>query len=218
MSQPTSPYEAAPPSAGRLWRATAIAAVGAALALVLFVLPAEYGVDPTGFGHATGLTAMRGSGGKTFQVKDVVGGNESYRNVAVPDAGQPVPLPNPAVHQDEAQRYATRTVEIRLGPEQETEMKTALQAGKMILYEWHTDRGAVYTDFHGHDPEAGDEYWVRYKEQMEGAGNSGSLVAPFTGEHGWYWLNYNDFPVVVTLTVAGYFDDIIDYGVHSGLQ
>ena len=74
------------------------------------------------------------------------------------------------------------------------------------------------TDFHGHDPEAGDEYWVRYKEQNEGAGNSGSLVAPFTGEHGWYWLNYNDFPVVITLTVAGYFDDIIDYGVHGGLQ
>ena len=37
--------------------------------------------------------------------------------------------------------------------------------------------------------------------------------APFSGEHGWYWLNYNEFPVTVTLTVTGYFDDIIDYGI-----
>jgi len=144
MNQPISPYQAEPPSARRLWLATALAVAGATLALVLFVLPAEYGIDPTGFGRATGLAAMHGPA-KTFAIKDVVGGNESYRNVAVPDAGEPVPLPNPAVHQDEEQAYATRTVEIRLGPEQETEMKTALRAGKMILYEWHTDRGAVYT-------------------------------------------------------------------------
>jgi hypothetical protein len=29
----------------------------------------------------------------------------------------------------------------------------------------------------------------------------------------WYWLNYNDFPVVITLTITGYFDDIVDYGI-----
>ena len=33
------------------------------------------------------------------------------------------------------------------------------------------------------------------------------------GEHGWYWLNHNEFPVVVALSVSGYFDDIIDYGI-----
>jgi len=143
MSQPTSPYETQPPSARRLFLATTIALAAAALALVLLVLPAEYGIDPTGFGRATGLAAMHGPA-KTFEIKDVVGGNDSYRNVAVPDAGEPVPLPNPAVHQDETQAYATRTVEIRLGREQETEMKTALRAGKMILYEWHRSRRGLH--------------------------------------------------------------------------
>src|SRR3954468_19126542 len=127
MTQPTSPYQAQPPSARRLWLATTLALAAAALALVFLVLPAEYGIDATGFGRATGLAAMHGPA-KTFEIKDVVGGNESYRNVAGPDAGEPVPLPNPAVHQDEAQPYSTRTIEIRLGPEQETEMKTALRA------------------------------------------------------------------------------------------
>lgn len=213
MSHPASPYQSEPPSARRLLATTLVALGGAALALVLLVLPAEYGIDPTGFGTATGLTAMRGSSRK-LEITDVVGGNETYREVEVPEFGEPVPLPNPAVHQDEPQAFATRTMQIALGSEQETEMKTALKTGKMILYTWHVDRGGVYTDFHGHDPEAGDDYFVRYKEQDEGTGNSGSLVAPFTGEHGWYWLNYNDFPVVITLTIAGYFDDVIDYGVH----
>ena len=40
-----------------------------------------------------------------------------------------------------------------------------------------------------------------------------ALVAPFAREHGWYWLNYNDFPVTVSLTVTGYYDDTVDYGV-----
>jgi hypothetical protein len=213
MSDPVSPFQAQPPSARKLLIATLLAVGGAALALVLFVLPAEYGIDPIGFGKASGLAAMHAPS-RTLEIKDVVGGNESYREVPLPDAGDPVPLPNPEVHQDEPQTFATRTLEIVLGPEQETEMKAALRAGKMMLYTWSTDRGSVYTDFHGHDPEAGDEYWVRYKEQQEGAGNFGSLVAPVTGEHGWYWLNYNDFPVVIKLTIAGYFDDVIDYGVH----
>ncbi|MGE4658114.1 MAG: hypothetical protein AAEI08_04185, partial [Gammaproteobacteria bacterium] len=81
-----------------------------------------------------------------------------------------------------------------------------------VLYSWDVDRGDIYVDFHGHEPGVSD-YWVRYKEQQEGAGGKGSLVAPFGGEHGWYWLNYNDFPVVVTLNVSGYYSDIIDYGI-----
>jgi len=212
MTQPTSPFENQPPSPKRLLMTTAIAIAGALLVLVIIVLPAEYGIDPTGAGRAMGLTAMA-EPTRAIEITDVIGGNESYREVEIPDFGDPVPLPNPQVHQDEPAEFATRTLEITIPPEKQTEIKTALGVGEMILYKWHTDRGDVYVDFHGHDPEAGDEYWVRYKEQQEGAGNNGSLVAPFTGEHGWYWLNYNDFPVVITLTVAGYFDDIIDYGI-----
>ena len=44
-----------PPSEKQLIQTTAIAAGIAAVALVLFVLPAEFGVDPIGFGAALGL-------------------------------------------------------------------------------------------------------------------------------------------------------------------
>ena len=88
-----------------------------------------------------------------------------------------------------------------------------LSEGKMILYDWSVDRGDIYSDFHGHDPTISSDFWVRYREHQEGSSGSGSLVAPFGGEHGWYWLNYNEYPVTVTLTFTGYFDDVIDYGI-----
>jgi len=212
MTEPVSPYEEQPPSARSLLVATLIAAVGAAAVLLVFVLPAEYGIDPTRLGSAMGLTAMRAPA-RTLEISDIIGGNESYREVEIPDFGDPVPLPNPDVFQEESRDYTTRTVEITIPPDGETEVKLALDTGKMVLFKWSVDQGEIYSDFHGHDPSVGDEYWVRYREQQEGAGGKGSLVAPFTGEHGWYWLNYNEFPVMVTLTVSGYFDDIIDYGI-----
>ena len=52
-----------------------------------------------------------------------------------------------------------------------------------------------------------------HKEQQEGRGNNSSLTAPFTGEHGWFWLNINEFPITINLTVTGFYDNIIDYGI-----
>lgn len=57
MSNLSSPA-AEPPSVGRLLRSTAIALVVAAFILATVVLPAEYGVDPTGLGRVLGLTQM----------------------------------------------------------------------------------------------------------------------------------------------------------------
>jgi hypothetical protein len=208
-----TPSDGSAPSGKRLALSVVIAALAAAAVLITIVLPAEYGVDPTGIGHALGLTALRAPA-RTLEVADVIGGNEGVREVEVPDFGEPVPLPNPAVHQDESAPAQTRTVEVTLPPDGETEIKTVLKQGHVVLYSWRVDRGTIYSDFHGHDPAAGNEFFVRYREDQEGSGSSGSLVAPFGGEHGWYWLNYNEFPVKITLTVTGYFDDIVDYGVH----
>ena len=47
-----------PASSGKLIRSTVIAAVIAALLLLTVVMPAEYGVDPTGIGRVLGLTEM----------------------------------------------------------------------------------------------------------------------------------------------------------------
>jgi len=203
-----------PPTGKRLILSAAIAAGAAAIALVAFVLPAEYGIDPLGIGRALGLTALsESSQTRTIEIVDVVGGNERVVQAEIPDFGEPVPLPNPAVHQDAPAAPRTDTIEVEIPPEQETEVKLLMNTSKAVLYSWHVERGTIYSDFHGHTPDAGPNFFVRYIEHQETAGGNGSLVAPFDGEHGWYWLNYNDFPVKVTLTVSGYYDDIIDYGI-----
>lgn len=48
MTEPNEPAD--------LGRLSIVAAILAAVALLLFILPAEYGIDPTGFGGAIGLT------------------------------------------------------------------------------------------------------------------------------------------------------------------
>ena len=207
---PSSPA----PSGKRIALSVVTALVVAAVILVTAVLPAEYGIDPTGIGRALGLTELNAAPTRSFEVKDVLAGNAGVREVEVPDFNDPVPLPNPAVHQSEDRAIETRTMTITLPPDGETEIKTVLRESKVVVYHWETDRGSIYCDLHGHDPEAGNESFVRYREDQEGSNVTGSLVAPFGGEHGWYWLNYNDFPVTITLTVTGFFDDIKDYGIH----
>jgi hypothetical protein len=208
----TAPAGFEPPSGKKIAVSMGIAFAVALVVLVTFILPAEYGRDPTGIGSQLGITALS-SPGRTIEITDTIGGNEGIREIEIPDAGEPVPLPNPAIHQDEAVPGDIVTINVDIPAEAETEVKTVLLANKAIIYSWSVDRGTIYSDFHGHNPDFGSDFFVRYLEHQETAGGNGSLVAPFDGEHGWYWLNYNDFPVTVTLTVSGYFEDTIDYGI-----
>ena len=210
MNDPVSPFQANPPSARRLTITVAAALFTAVVILVVVVLPAEYGMDPTGLGRSMGLTAIHGPSRK-LEIKDVKGGNEKTREVEVPNPGDPTPLSNPAVVQLKKADAQTRTITVVLKQDQETEIKAILDSAQVILYSWSAD-GEVYTDFHGHNPSMGQGF-VRYEEQQTGHEGHGSLVAPFAGEHGWYWLSLSDKPVTITLKISGYFRDIKDYGL-----
>ena len=192
----------------------AIAALLAVLALFTVILPAERGYDPTGIGKALGLMAMSEQRSTAAaSMEDVSGGNDNLTAAADAAAMDPLPLPNPAVSQLEAAPPKTETLTIKLGFDEKTEVKAQLGKAKAIVYSWTVEGGNVYVDFHGHDPSKGDSYWVRYEEADGIAGRSGSLVAPFTGEHGWFWLNVSDSPVTIKLTVTGYQDKLINYGL-----
>jgi hypothetical protein len=212
MSQATSPFEIDPPSRKRLMLSILAALVAAAVILVTFVLPAEFGIDPTGVGRVLGLSAIHGPT-RTIQVKDVIGGNEKYRAVAVPaDPREPIPLPNPAVAQIKQGAPRSESISVTLQPGQQTEIKAIMDASQVMVYSWHAEGGEVYTDFHGHEPDAGDAF-VRYEEQQSGTEGHGSLVAPFSGEHGWFWLNISDKPVTIKLQFTGYHREVKNYGL-----
>ena len=58
MYNSETPLRAELPSSGQLLRSTVLAAVAAGVLLATVVLPAEYGIDPTGVGRVLGLTEM----------------------------------------------------------------------------------------------------------------------------------------------------------------
>jgi len=198
----------------RAFRGLLVAALAALAILITVVLPAERGYDPTGIGKALGLMKMaeqRTAAAAT--IEDVTGGNENLVAAEGATSMDPLPLRNPAVHQSETTEPRTETIKVTLGFDEKTEIKAQLGKAKAILYSWSVEGGQVYVDFHGHDPAKGDAYWVRYKEADGVTGDNGSLVAPFPGEHGWFWLNVSETPVTITLTVTGYQDKLINYGL-----
>jgi hypothetical protein len=204
---------------GSALRRLGLALVAALILLITIVLPAEYGRDPTGIGKLLGLTAMQAKAepaalpAQTVQLSNVAGGNDQLTSLPVGDGRDPVPLPNPKVHQLQAQAPRTDTLTIKLGVDEKTEIKAQLAEGKMMVYSWSVAGGNAYVDFHGHSPALGERFWVRYLEADGISGSNGSLVAPFAGEHGWYWLNVSEQPITITLKVTGYQDKLINYGL-----
>lgn len=181
--------------------------------LVMFVLPAEYGIDLTGFGGVTGLNRMAGGATKAVALTDIIGGNQTLREAEIPVFGEPTRLPNPAVFQDQKNPASDFSTNIKLQPFEKTEIKAVLEQGKVITYSWKVvGEGMVYVDFHGHNTSFRPDFFVRYKEQEKARGNNGSLTAPFSGEHGWFWLNISAFPVTISLRIVGFHDEVIDYG------
>lgn len=58
-----------------IWLTTLISMLTAAIALVLFVLPAEFGIDPTGAGRAMGIGKMSG-----YQVSALIEETSAYHH------------------------------------------------------------------------------------------------------------------------------------------
>lgn len=110
--------------------------------------------------------------------------------------------------------WKTDTVVIELPIDGEIEYKAIMAQGDSIVFDWNTDRGQVYSDFHGHDEAFGEEFSVRY-EESEGEEQSGMIVAAFSGEHGWYWQNLGDRPTTITLRVAGFFEKVVKIEIED---
>jgi hypothetical protein len=187
-------------SRGQILRATGWALLGAAVLVVGVVLPAEYGVDLTGFGKLTGLTALANNKSRAAAAAM---GAAADPGVAV--GGKAQPLSVWAIsHPD---KYQTQSFEVPLKGDEELEYKAFVSRGEPLLYSWRVKEGSqVYFEFHGQPTEGKwqEDYYESY-EKGEGSGGQGSMVAPFTGQHGWYWLNLSGKPVTIIVELTGYY-------------
>jgi len=205
------------PSNTGLLKGTLFALVTAIVVAVLFVLPAEYGVDPTGVGEKLGLLDL---GSSEPASSDSSAGATSVVTGTFPVAPAEFDFYEPEVLGDpfsrtHASAFQSATLVIKLDVGEQVEYKAVMQQGDALLYHWKLEKGVIYTDFHA-DPGEGaegypDRYFIRYAESEVGE-SAGSLVAPFAGNHGWYWLNIEDYPITIMLEVRGFYESIDELG------
>jgi len=191
------------PSSRRLLAATGAAAAAAALLLVVAVLPAEYGIDPTGIGHRLGLVALARTGAPSPRSSMDGAGMDALKAQAVAVFGAQT---GQSFDASAAVRHAaapkTETMTVMVPPGLGVEVKAVLAAGDSLVYHWSAT-GDVSVDMHGERPGAKDEF-TSYLVDGARREDAGSFTAPFAGAHGWYWLNKSRQPIDVTVTVTGF--------------
>lgn len=198
------------PSTGRLLKSTGIAAAVAGALLIFVVLPAEYGVDPTGAGSLLGLTEM---GRIKMQLAQEAKAEVPAADVAfAPAPGQvsaaetlPAPGPGPTTT---APAKPSDAITFVLEPDDGYEVKFVMEKGATINYVWFTDGAGVNYDTHA------DGEGISYHGYSKGTNEDrleGELTAAFTGSHGWFWRNRSGKPVTITLQATGDYSDIKRY-------
>lgn len=162
-----------------LIKALIVALVIAAILFVTMVLPAEFGIDPTGIGSRLGLSNLLST-------------EPEPQIVSRPGEGD---LP---FREDET----VITVPANKG----LEYKFHLAQYASLIYEWSSDT-ALYFDLHG-EPEGDTTGYFESFAAATGNEMKGSIIAPFAGSHGWYWRNDTDVDASITLKTQGNYEVI----------
>ncbi|MEO1190132.1 MAG: transmembrane anchor protein [Pseudomonadota bacterium] len=190
------------PSSGQLLRSTIIAAVSAIAILVTIVLPAEYGIDPTGIGRALGLAEMG-------EIKQELADEAEKDRLLHGDGDQSLNLLDGllqlVVGSAQAEDAWSDTVRFTLVPGDFAEVKLTMSAGDRVDYAWVAEGGRINFDLHAH----GDGQSIDYERGRGAASGEGSFEAPFPGEHGWFWRNRDSSDVTITLQLRGDYSEIV---------
>ena len=183
------------PSPSTLAKATGGAVIAAAAIVTLFVLPAEYGVDPTGVGTALGLTGM--VSGETQEAAPAT--------PAAPAAGSIATPTKESISKSTPWRQDEMT--ISLPPHSGQEVKAHMEKGDSFIFTWKSS-GPIKAEMHGEELNAADDAFTDYWKELEISGGQGDFTAPFGGIHGWYFRNKGDTPVTVTIKTVGFYKDL----------
>lgn len=194
-----------------------VLATGAALVigvcvLLVAVLPAEYGLDPTGIGKRAGFSklyqpkeqakpaSVPASTPSAVKVLKLEGGGSEPEVVRPEEADRPAPEKQYPEREDSVQ------VKLRAGKGLEYKVKM-LKYGR-LKYEWLTDQGIVYSDFHGDVKQANPPKDIYYESYAIAYINNmiGNLLAPYEGRHGWYFKNITDRDLTITVRMKGQYE------------
>jgi hypothetical protein len=215
------PTQAELPTAGQLVPSTAVAAATAAALLVTVVLPAEYGIDPTGVGRVLGLTEMGEI--KASHAEEAAEDERATRVDQTPTApaapsgaaldqrsdatGLLLPklaslLVSPAAATAVAEAAKSDETSVTLRPGEGAEVKLEMHKGAKANFAWKAEGGVVNFDTHGEPLDAPNKTHS-YEKGRGAASDEGVLEAAFDGNHGWFWRNRGQENVTVNLRISG---------------
>ena len=186
------------PSSAQLLRSTFIAAIGAVFILVAVVLPAEYGIDPTGVGRTLGLTEMG-------EIKKELSDEAESDHSSAPGTENSFNLFSRFADLLVTPAYAQSAdawrddISFTLKPGETHEVKLTMNEGDVAEYRMVVEGGRVNFDLHAH----GRGQSITYEKGRGSTGSEGELVAAFSGNHGWFWRNRDKTPLTVTLKIRG---------------
>ena len=180
----------------RLAIAAGAALLAAGLILVMFVLPAEFGVDPLGVGARVGPLESCATGRQVQALEQAAAAGGGQAVIVVPQKDP----------------FHSETVEFQVGPREGIEYKYRLEKGEALLYAW-TATVPVNVEFHA-EPDGAPRGYAQTYEKRQASEASGTLTAPFSGIHGWYWENTTSEPMTVTLTSSGFYN--LSHQLRSG--
>src|SRR5436190_13090230 len=102
-------------------------------------------------------------------------------------------------------RYQNETVAFTVAAGESFEYKYRLDKGESLLYSWRAT-GRVNYELHA-EPDGAPRGYAESFEKLDARDtSSGTLTAPFSGIHGWYWENPGGTEVTVTLSAAGFYN------------
>jgi len=192
------PSRITPPPA-TLAKATIGAAVAGVLIATLFVLPAEYGIDPTGVGTAIGLTDMlSGEASEEAAAPQAAAATAASASIATPTK-ESIAKSTP---------WREDEMTITLEPHSGQEVKAHMKTGDSFIFQWAATGGPIKAEMHGEATGATDGSFTDYWKELEITGGQGDFTAPFDGTHGWYFRNKGETPITVKVKTVGFYKDL----------
>ncbi|WP_133468878.1 hypothetical protein [Paraglaciecola marina] len=185
-----------------------IATFCSATILIVAILPAEYGIDPTGLGDKLGLLALSKPSSSPSSKLELSFNIGDYD----PKAERINESVQGLIHLEEVP-FQSQVIDIEIEDLGEVEYKFVMPADSSFVYSWEVlnSREGVYYDFHGHPSSADaknypDKFEMAYA-RGEGTSQNGSFTSPFTGYHGFYFMNIEESAITVRLVISGYWQD-----------
>jgi hypothetical protein len=194
----------------KIIKATLISVIVGTLLLVIAVLPAEYGMDPTGAGNLLGFSKLyvpEAAGTNTLGAMVPGASNPTIKLEKAgsgPNVERPAEADNPPPPTQLKSREDETKVVVPAGKGIEFKIDM-LKYGKM-KYEWTTSNGEVlYFDFHGEVKQEKKVKEVYFESYTIANSNNmvGTLLAPYDGKHGWFFRNTGSEDVTVNLRLKG---------------